>query len=143
MCLLISTSWFIPPLHVSHLVAINLFAISGTALSITSFVSLFKLDFTYELEKEMAPYSSILAWRIPWTEEPGRLQSMGSQRVRHNWVTNPHTTYKWYWYYVIFVFACLSSPNRIISRSISAAANGIHAVAGRRTPSRARNWALV
>ena len=37
------------------------------------------------LEKEMATYSSILAWRIPWTEEPGRLQSTGSQRVRHDW----------------------------------------------------------
>ena len=37
-----------------------------------------------DLEKEMATYSSILAWKIPWTEEPGRLQSMGSQRVRHN-----------------------------------------------------------
>jgi len=36
------------------------------------------------LEKEMAAYSSILAWEILWTEEPGRLQSMGSQRVRHN-----------------------------------------------------------
>ena len=34
------------------------------------------------LEKEMAAHSSILAWRIPWTEEPGGLQSMGSQRVR-------------------------------------------------------------
>ena len=33
------------------------------------------------LEKEMAAHSSILAWKIPWTEEPGRLQSMGSQRV--------------------------------------------------------------
>ena len=36
------------------------------------------------LEKEMATHSNILAWRIPWTEEPGGLQSMGSQRVRHN-----------------------------------------------------------
>ena len=36
------------------------------------------------LEKEMATHSTILAWRIPWTEEPGRLQSTGSQRVRHN-----------------------------------------------------------
>ena len=35
------------------------------------------------LEKEMATHSSILAWKIPWTEEPSRLQSMGSQRVRH------------------------------------------------------------
>ena len=36
------------------------------------------------LEKEMATRSSILAWRIPWTEEPGGLQSMGSQRVGHD-----------------------------------------------------------
>ena len=36
------------------------------------------------LEKGMATHSSILAWRIPWTKEPGGLQSMGSQRVRHN-----------------------------------------------------------
>ena len=35
------------------------------------------------LEKEMASHSSILAWKIPWTEEPGKLQSMGSQRVEH------------------------------------------------------------
>ena len=36
------------------------------------------------LEEEMASHSSILAWRIPWTEEPGRLQSMGLQRVGHD-----------------------------------------------------------
>ena len=36
------------------------------------------------LEKEMATHSSILAWKIPWMEEPGRLQSMRSQRIRHN-----------------------------------------------------------
>ena len=36
------------------------------------------------LEKEMATHSTILAWKIPWTEEPGRLQFMGSQRVGHN-----------------------------------------------------------
>ena len=39
-------------------------------------------------EKAMAPHSSTLAWKIPWTEEPGRLQSMGSRRVRHNWATS-------------------------------------------------------
>ena len=38
----------------------------------------------YLLEKEIATHSSILAWKIPWTEEPGRLQSMGSQRVRQD-----------------------------------------------------------
>ena len=47
-------------------------------------------DFTFTfhfhaLEKEMATHSSVLAWRIPWMEKPGRLQSMGSQRVGHNW----------------------------------------------------------
>ena len=36
------------------------------------------------LEKEMATHSSTLAWKIPWTEKPGRLQSMGSQRVGHD-----------------------------------------------------------
>ena len=39
------------------------------------------------LEKGLATHSSILAWRIPWTEEPGRIQSVGSQRVGHNWAT--------------------------------------------------------
>ena len=39
-------------------------------------------------EKVMAPQSSTLAWKIPWTEEPGRLQSMGSLRVRHDWETS-------------------------------------------------------
>ena len=38
-----------------------------------------------------ATHSSVLAWRIPWTEEPGGLQSMGSQRVRHDWETNSFT----------------------------------------------------
>ena len=42
------------------------------------------------LEKGMATHSRILAWKIPWTEEPGGLQSRGLQKVRHNWVTNTH-----------------------------------------------------
>ena len=42
------------------------------------------LDLEDPLEKRMATHSSILAWRIPWTEEPGGLQSTGSQRVAHN-----------------------------------------------------------
>ena len=45
------------------------------------------LDQEDHLEKEIATCSSILAWKIPWTEECGRLQSMGSQRVRHDWAT--------------------------------------------------------
>ena len=40
------------------------------------------------LEKEMATHSSILAWEIPWTEEPGRLQFMRLQRVGHDWAAN-------------------------------------------------------
>ena len=47
------------------------------------------------LEKEMATHSSILAWRIPWTEEPGGLQSMGSQRVGHDWATSPSPEILW------------------------------------------------
>ena len=47
------------------------------------------------LEKEMATHSSTLAWKIPWTEELGRLQSMGSQRVRHDWATSPSYLNDW------------------------------------------------
>ena len=45
------------------------------------------------LEESMAIHSSTLAWRIPWTERPGGLQSMGSHTVRHNWATNIHMAY--------------------------------------------------
>ena len=50
-------------------------------------------DFTYEVsrvikEKAMAPHPSTLAWKIPWMEEPGRLQSMGLLRVGHDWATS-------------------------------------------------------
>ena len=51
------------------------------------------------LEKEMATHSSILAWRIPLAEEPGRLQSTGSQRVRHDLTTKQHRTF-----YKVFTF---------------------------------------
>ena len=44
--------------------------------------------YTTSSEKAMAPHSSILAWKIPWAEEPGRLQSMGSLRVGHDWTTS-------------------------------------------------------
>ena len=43
------------------------------------------------LEKGMETHSSIPAWRIPWTEEPGELQPMGLKRVIHNWVTDTYT----------------------------------------------------
>ena len=50
------------------------------------------LGWEYPLEKEMAAHSSILAWKIPWTVEPGRLPSVGSQRVGHDCVTSLHFT---------------------------------------------------
>ena len=50
--------------------------------------SSFKFKYIFHSEKAMAPHSSTLAWKIPRTEEPGRLQSMGSLRVRHNWATS-------------------------------------------------------
>ena len=45
------------------------------------------------MQKEMATHSSILAWEIPWTEKPGSLQSMGVQKVRHNWVTKQQSKF--------------------------------------------------
>ena len=45
------------------------------------------------LQKEMATHSSTLAWKIPWTEEPGRLRSMGSEKVGHGWATSLSTGY--------------------------------------------------
>ena len=49
------------------------------------------LGWNNPLEKGMAAHSSILAWRIPWTDELGGIQPMGSQRVRHDWVIHTHT----------------------------------------------------
>ena len=60
----------------------NLAAVKGTLVQSMVWKDL--------LEKGMDTHSSILAWRFPQTEEPGGLQSMGSQRVGHNWATNTH-----------------------------------------------------
>ena len=49
------------------------------------------------LEKRMAIYSTIFAWRIPWTEEPGGLQSIGSQRVGQDWAIKTFTFQGWQW----------------------------------------------
>ena len=49
------------------------------------------------LKKDMSAHSSILVWRIPWTEAPGRLPSTGSQRVRHDWVTSLSPGRASYW----------------------------------------------
>ena len=65
--------------------ALNIAPIGSSRLKINSLTM--PLLFLF-LENGTATHSSILAWRIPWTEEPGKLQSMGSQRVRHDWRTN-------------------------------------------------------
>ena len=56
-----------------------------------------------DLEKEMATHSSILAWKIPWMEKPGRLQSMESQKVRHNRATSLSQLYLYFKIY-IYIF---------------------------------------
>ena len=55
------------------------------------------------LWEEMATHSSILAWRIPWTEEPSRLQSIGSQRVGHNWNDLAHRHFFVSFFFLIFI----------------------------------------
>ena len=65
------------------------------------------------LEKKMATQSSSLAWRLSWTEEPGRLQYMGSQRVGHDWVTSLHFWMKY------LMHAISNFPDEISSLSHS------------------------
>ena len=55
------------------------------------------------LKKGMATHSSIPAWRIPWTEEPGGLQSMESQSVGHNWGTNTHSDFLELWLFFLYI----------------------------------------
>ena len=64
----------------------GIYQVSGTVLSTYTFSDLVMTHFLSE--KAMAPHSSTLVWKIPWTEEPGRLQSMGSLRVGHDWATS-------------------------------------------------------
>ena len=72
------------------------------------------------LEKEMATHSSILAWRIPWTEEPGRLQSTGSQsRTRPSNFTSLHFTYDCFMYYQFFNQFCLCPGQQATKYSTS------------------------
>ena len=57
----------------------------------------------------MATHSSIFAWKIPWTEEPGGLQSMGSQRVRHNLATKSPQTLMTMTVFYCFIYMCMMS----------------------------------
>ena len=92
-------SWF--PLGFTGLIIPTRFLASLVAQTVKSLPAIWEtwvrsLSWEDPLEKKMAipfgilEFSSILAWRIPWTEEPGGLLSMGLQRVRHDWVTNIH-----------------------------------------------------
>ena len=67
------------PTAYSHIVLYTALDVSLNFLFICLFLA---------IPRGMAPHSSTLAWKIPWTEEPGRLQSMGSLRVGHNWATS-------------------------------------------------------
>ena len=65
------------------------FRFTNTILIICIYIVNMHLDLlALFLEKAMATHSSTLAWKLPWMEEPGRLQSMGSRRVRHDWATS-------------------------------------------------------
>ena len=66
------------------------------------------------LEKEMTTHSSILDWKISWTEEPGRLQSMGSQRAGHNWVSNTYAHLQNNLYLYRFIYICIDIENRFV-----------------------------
>ena len=86
-------------------------AVHGVTKSQTQ-LSNFTFTFHFHaLEKEMATHSSALAWRIPWTEKPGRLQSMGSNRVGHDWrdlaAAATHTGGKLSYYYFPFCILVL------------------------------------
>ena len=59
-------------------------------------IPVWALDGEVPLEEEIATHSCILSWKIPWTEEPCRLQSMGSQRVRHDWMW---VSWWWWWWW--------------------------------------------
>ena len=78
----------------------------------------FHIYYIQILEKEMATHSSILVWKIPWMEEPGGLQSMGSQRVGHDWKTTiPYSVF------IIFFLELrfLNWKMRIITSTLSTA----------------------
>ena len=68
------------------------------------------------LEKEKAIHSSILTWDTPWTEEPGRLQSTGLQRVRYNWVRTFHSIYIHIYIYVYNI--CMNFRHRWIGKDV-------------------------
>ena len=78
--------WHWPFRHLSCFYYCNSLENQADVLKVPQHLKLFYASLY--LEKAMAPHSSTLAWKIPWTEKPGGLQSMGSLRVRHDWATS-------------------------------------------------------
>ena len=74
----------------------------------------------YIQEKAMTPHSSTLPWRIPWTEERGRLRSMGLQRVGHDWATSLSFQDMWYLFFATWLIPLSITP----SKSIQVVSNG-------------------
>ena len=74
--------------RLSYFFLVNVIIYQREELIYFFFVSLIALGREDPLEKEMAIHSSTIAWKIPWTEEPDRIQSMGSQRVGHDCATS-------------------------------------------------------
>ena len=68
--------------------SISLLSVHTATAQLSLFFFFFFSQLGHCMEKAMAPHSSSLAWKIPWMEEPSRLQSMGSLRVRHDWATS-------------------------------------------------------
>ena len=89
-------STFIPPTLISYLIALPTSLVVQMVKHLSTMRETWVRALGWEdpLEEEMATHSSTIAWKISWTEEPGRLQSMASQRVGHDWVTSlsPFTT---------------------------------------------------
>ena len=83
------------------------------------------------LEKGMVTHSRILAWEIPWTEEPGGLQSMGSQRIRHDWATHTffHTMYAiLYTLHTVLVKVTQSCPTLCSHVDYSPPCSSVHGI---------------
>ena len=78
------------------------------------------LDHEDPLEEEMATHSSILAWEIPWAKEPGRLQSMGSQKVPHDLDTEHALTERGgkVWLWLLFEVQIFSSVQHFASTTV-------------------------
>ena len=83
----LTITWLIRKVTLSKTVKVNI-TFAKIVIKIISLERVIDRGLLIIPEKAVAPHSSTLAWRIPWTEEPGRLQSMGSLRVGHDWATS-------------------------------------------------------